>query len=78
MNIELIKKIEEQAKNYAWDQLMFLPTDEYSYKEQFQKRFVELIIEESAHVLLAWKDEPFPFDENLAVHLIREHFGVPA
>jgi len=43
-----------------------------------KKKFVELIIEESARILLAWKDEPFPFDENLAVQLIREHFGLKA
>ena len=40
------------------------------------KKFAELIIQESCQVLLNWKDEPFPFDENLAVRLLKEHFGV--
>jgi hypothetical protein len=39
-------------------------------------KYAELIIQESCQVLLNWKDEPFPFDENLAVRLLKEHFGV--
>ena len=39
-------------------------------------RFAELIVKESAEVLLKWKGEPFPFDEDLAASLIKEHFGV--
>ncbi len=78
MNIELIKKIEEQAKKHAFNQLHVLPIISYNYNDEYQKKFVELIIEESARILLAWKDEPFPFDENLAAQLIREHFGLKA
>jgi len=40
------------------------------------EKFAQLIIQESCQVLLNWKDEPFPFDENLAVRLLKEHFGV--
>ena len=39
-------------------------------------KFAELIVGECAEVLLKWKGEPFPFDEDLAVSLIKEHFGV--
>lgn len=39
-------------------------------------KFAELIIQECANVLLNWKDEPFPFDEDVAVSLIKEHFGI--
>ena len=39
-------------------------------------KFAELIVGECAHVLLQWKNEPFPFDEDVAVSLIKEHFGV--
>ena len=39
-------------------------------------KFAELIIAECATELLKWKDEPFPFDEDLAVRLIKDHFGV--
>ena len=38
--------------------------------------FAESIIKECAEVLLKWRGEPFPFDEDLAVSLIKEHFGV--
>jgi hypothetical protein len=42
------------------------------------QKFAELIVNECARVLLAWKTEPFPFDEDVAADLIREHFGVEA
>ena len=45
--------------------------------EVFDKeKFTGLIVRECASVLLKWKGEPFPFDEDLAVSLIKEHFGV--
>ena len=40
------------------------------------EKFAELIVLECADVLLKWKGEPFPFDEDLAASLIKEHFGV--
>ena len=40
------------------------------------QEFAELIVGECADVLLKWKGEPFPFDEDLAASLIKEHFGV--
>jgi hypothetical protein len=39
-------------------------------------KFAELIVRECASVLLKWKGEPFPFDEDLAASLVKEHFGV--
>jgi hypothetical protein len=45
--------------------------------EVFDKeKFARLIVQECASVLLKWKGEPFPFDEDLAASLIKEHFGV--
>jgi hypothetical protein len=41
-----------------------------------KEKFAELIVGECADVLLQWKNEPFPFDEDVAVSLIKEHFGV--
>ena len=38
--------------------------------------FAELILQECFQVLKKWKGEPFPFDEDLAVSLIKEQFGV--
>jgi len=40
------------------------------------ERFANLIIQDCCDVLLKWKNEPFPFDEDLAASLIRVHFGV--
>ena len=39
-------------------------------------KFAELIVKECTEVLLKWKGEPFPFDEDLAASLIKEHFEV--
>jgi hypothetical protein len=44
--------------------------------KKLQEYLAQLIIQESCQVLLNWKDEPFPFDENLAVRLLKEHFEV--
>jgi hypothetical protein len=38
-------------------------------------KFAELLIKECSKVIEQWKKEPFPFDEDLAVQLIHEHFG---
>lgn len=40
------------------------------------QKLVELVVLECCDVLLKWKNEPFPFDEDLAVSLLKEHFGV--
>ena len=45
-------------------------------QENFLNRFAELIVKECCYVLESWKSEPFPFDEDVAVSLIKEHFGV--
>ena len=47
-----------------------------SINPDLQQKFGELIVQECAEVLLKWKGEPFPFDENLAASLIKEHFGI--
>ena len=39
------------------------------------EKFAELIIKECSKVIEQWKKEPFPFDEDLAVELIHQHFG---
>jgi hypothetical protein len=50
----------------------------YNYEggnsELFEK-FTELLIKECSKAIESWKKEPFPFDEDLAVQLIHEHFG---
>ena len=39
------------------------------------EKFAELLIKECSKVIEQWKKEPFPFDEDLAIQLIHEHFG---
>jgi hypothetical protein len=41
-----------------------------------QQRFGELVVKECIQQLLEWKSEPFPFDENTAVQILKQHFGV--
>jgi hypothetical protein len=53
----------------CWDELV-------DYAKQSIEKFAELIVQECASVLLKWKGEPFPFDEDLAASLVKEHFGV--
>lgn len=38
-------------------------------------KYTELVIQECSKVILEWKKEPFPFDEDTAVELINQHFG---
>lgn len=50
--------------------------DNWDTQEQFIERFAELIVRDCCQVLQNWKGEPFPFDEDVAVSLIKEHFGI--
>lgn len=38
------------------------------------EKFAELILQECYNVLSEWKKEPFPFDENIAIDIIKDHF----
>ena len=50
---------------------------EYDGELIFSKeKFAELIVQESIKQLLEWKNEPFPFDENTAAWILKEHFGI--
>ena len=69
---ERIKELIEQATSATYYNAVTGVTSETFDKE----KFAELIVQECADVLLKWKGEPFPFDEDLAVSLIKEHFGV--
>ena len=68
---ERIRLLAEQATSYID------PSANDGVCWHFDKeKFAELIVRECAEVLLKWKSEPFPFDEDLAAKLIKEHFGV--
>jgi len=41
-----------------------------------QAKFAELLLNDCCEVLLKWKSEPFPFDEDVAVSLIKEQYGI--
>ena len=72
---ERIKQLAEQARQYAWvNETHWSAGPER--ERLFEQKFAELIVRECADVLLNWKGEPFPFDEDLAARLIKEHFGV--
>lgn len=53
----------------CWDQLD-------SYAKEAIERCILLTVEECCKAVNSWKNEPFPFDEGLAVDLINEHFGI--
>ena len=40
------------------------------------QKFSNLLLNECFSVLTEWKKEPFPFDEDLAIDLIKDHFGL--
>lgn len=40
-------------------------------------KLAELVALECCSVLEKWKVEPFPFDEDVAISLIKEHFDIP-
>ncbi len=73
---ERIKELSEQADNYA-DGKTQMPGEYHpDWHDIRDEKFAELIIKECSKVIETWKKEPFPFDEDLAVQLIHEHFGL--
>lgn len=38
------------------------------------EKFAKLVIKDCCSAIETWRGEPFPFDEDLAVSLIKEHF----
>jgi hypothetical protein len=67
---ELSGKALDKIVPYTWTTL------DYEEIKKLQQYLAELIIQESCQVLRDWKDEPFPFDEDLAVSLLKEHFDL--
>lgn len=39
-------------------------------------KFAQLLIQDCCKAIQEWKKEPFPFDEDLAVELIHQNFGL--
>jgi len=40
------------------------------------EKFADLILKDCCEILLKWKSEPFPFDEDVAVSLIKDYFNI--
>lgn len=73
---ERIKELSEQADNYT-DEKIQMPGEYHpDWHDIRDQKFTELIIQECSKVILEWKKEPFPFDEETAVSIIHEHFGI--
>ena len=70
---ERIRQLAEQATSHMPGRS---PYDGLTFDVFDKEKFAELIVQECASVLLKWKGEPFPFDEDLAASLVKEHFGV--
>jgi hypothetical protein len=68
---ERIKELAEQA---GFMDSWFSESGDDCEKEI--KKLTELIIQECSKVIETWKKEPFPFDEDTAVSIIHEHFGI--
>jgi hypothetical protein len=43
---------------------------------EINKKFAELIVQDSIKKILEWKNEPFPFDEDTAVWILKKHFEI--
>lgn len=52
------------------------PDTDITHQREFfdHVKYTELILQECSKVILEWKKEPFPFDEDTAVELIYKHF----
>ena len=57
-----------------WNHATLDPTNEDS--SDLIRKFAELIVQDCCDTIREWKNEPFPFDEDVAVSIIKEHFGV--
>jgi hypothetical protein len=57
----------------GWGSIDALTDSEQEELEQIEK-FAELIVQDCCEILLKWKSEPFPFDEDTAVSLLKGYF----
>jgi hypothetical protein len=73
---ERIRELAEHAEAETWSRAPMRAVTGLAFTNENLEKFAELIVRECADVLLKWKGEPFPFDEDLAASLIKEHFGV--
>ena len=48
----------------------------YQFSERALEVFSKELVKECTKVIENWKGEPFPFDEDLAVSLLKEYFEI--
>ena len=53
----------------CWDELD-------TYAKEAIERCILMTVEECCEIIKNWKVEPFPFNEDLAIDLIKEHFDI--
>lgn len=56
----------------------YMPVDFKGHElqvEEHMEEFAESIVKECCTVLAKCKEEPFPFDEDYACRLLKNHFG---
>lgn len=70
---ERIQEMWAEATGSVWPRPHKFTAGEYDIHLE---KFAELIIQDCCKVLENWRQEPFPFDEDLAVSLIKEQFGL--
>jgi hypothetical protein len=49
---------------------------DYNPDQEGLDLFADLIVQDACQILLKWKKEPFPFDENTAIYILKQHFGI--
>jgi hypothetical protein len=67
---EILKKLADDCRTLYRD-------GSGEYVEQFdEEKFAELIIQESTRIIDECRHDPFPFDEDYVILLLKTHFGV--
>ena len=66
----------QRLQQLSMEAELFAKENNKDFHYFYTKKLSDLIVMECANVLLKWKQEPFPFDEDVAASIIKEHFGV--
>jgi len=76
---ERIRELVKQAEQYALDKANEPEEEdlEFSFDDDFQEKFAELIVRECAHMAESFHHHQYDFTGNLELHkFIKTHFGV--
>ena len=70
MNERIEKLVKQATKHYPATK----SSGEFSTFDK--EKFAELLINESCELLLKWKHEPFPFDEDVACSILKDYWNI--